>query len=345
MSQPEKSNKRKPVIGITIGDLNSISPEVIVKALSDNRVLNMITPVVYGSTKAISYYRKMLELNDFNFGQVQDKRHLNHKRVNVYNCWEEAVEINAGTVDPAMGKYAFMAIKEAVSDLKEGVIDALVTGPISKENTQSEEFKFPGHTEYISNELGGEGLMMMVSDVLRIGVVTGHVSLKDVAKLITKQTVEKKIAAMIKSLKKDFLINKPKIAVLGLNPHAGEGGLLGSEEEQIIAPAIEEIKKKGNLVFGPFAADGFFGDGSFTKFDGILAMYHDQGLVPFKAMSFEDGVNFTAGLSKVRTSPDHGTAFPIAGKMAANEISMREAIFLAANICSKREEFQVEVEA
>ncbi len=345
MSQPEKNKKEKPVIGITIGDLNGIGPEVIIKALGDNRILDLVTPVIYGSTKALSYYRKMLNMNDFNFGQVQEKNRLNYKRVNVFNCWDEVVEINAGTISPEIGKYSFMAIKEAVKDLKEGVIDALVTGPISKENTQSEEFKFPGHTEYISNELGGEGLMMMVSEVMKIGVVTGHISLKDVSKVVTKELVEKKLKAMIKSLKNDFLIQKPKVAVLGLNPHAGEGGLLGNEEEKIILPAIEELKKKGNLVFGPFAADGFFGDGSYAKFDGILAMYHDQGLIPFKSLSFDEGVNYTAGLSKIRTSPDHGTAFSIAGKSIARENSMREAIYLAADICAKRAELIAEVEA
>ncbi len=345
MSHPEKIKNKKPIIGITIGDVNSISPEVIIKALNDSRILNILTPVIYGSTKVLSYYRKALDVNDFNYGQIKDFDQLNFKRVNVINCWNDMIEINSGLGTEETGKYAFMAIKEAVKDLKEDKLDALVTGPINKKNIQSEEFNFPGHTEYIASELGGESLMMMVSDIMRIGVVTGHIPLKEVNKLLTKQLVEKKLKILEKSLKNDFQIAKPKIAVLGLNPHAGEEGLLGNEEEKIIEPAIAELKNKGKLIYGPYSADGFFGDGSYSRFDGILAMYHDQGLIPFKALSFENGVNYTAGLSKIRTSPDHGTGFSIAGKLVANETSMREAIFLAAEIAKKRMENMVEVEA
>jgi len=345
MSHPEKNNVDNPVIGITIGEINGISPEVIIKSLNDPRILNIITPVIYGSTKVLSYYRKALEANDFNYGQIKDFDQINSKRVNVVNCWDETIEISAGAPTPESGKCAYLALTEATKDLKEGKIDALVTGPISKKNIQSEEFKFPGHTEYLASELGGEPLMMMVSDIVKIAVVTGHISLAEVSKALTKQLIEKKLKELIKSLKRDFLVPKPKIAVLGLNPHAGEEGLLGSEEEKIISPAIDELKKKGNLIFGPFSADGFFGDNSYTRFDAILAMYHDQGLIPFKTLSFESGVNYTAGISGIRTSPDHGTGFSIAGKGIANESSMREAIYLAAEISKKRKEHLTEVEA
>lgn len=346
MSQAGKQKYNRPVIGITLGDINGIGAEVIIKVLNDPRILNLITPVIYGSVKVLSYYRKMLEADDFNFGQIKDISQINHKRINVINCWNEMVEINPGTADPQLGKHAFIAIKEAVADLKEDKIDALVTGPINKGIIQSEEFNFPGHTEYLATEIGkkGKSLMMMVSDTMRIGVATGHIPLKDVSSVISKNLVEEKLQILLESLKKDFDIQKPKIAVLGLNPHAGEGGLLGKEEEEIIMPAIAEVKKKGNFVFGPFPADGFFGDHSFRKYDGILAMYHDQGLVPFKALSFETGVNFTAGLSKIRTSPDHGTAYTIAGKGIANETSMREAIYLAADICKNHKLSTVELE-
>lgn len=346
MSQPGKQkNNYRPVIGITLGDINGIGAEVIIKALSDARILNMITPVIYGSVKVLSYYRKMLENNDFNFGHIKNLDQINRKRINVINCWTEIVEINAGTEDRETGKYAFMALKDAVKDLKAGKIDALVTGPINKNTIQSDEFKFPGHTEYLAGEIGkGKSLMTMVSATMKIGVATGHIPLKDVNKAITSELIEEKLRIFQESLKKDFNILKPRIAVLGLNPHAGEAGLLGDEEEKVIMPAIAEFKKKGNLVYGPFPADGFFGDGSYARYDGILAMYHDQGLVPFKALSFETGVNFTAGLSKIRTSPDHGTAYSIAGKGTASEASMREAIYLAADICKNHERNKAELE-
>lgn len=333
MSQAGKHKNRKPVIGITLGDINGIGPEVIIKALSDPRIFNMITPVIYGSVKVLSYYRKMLDANDFNYMHIKSADQVNHKKINVINCWDESVEVKIGVSDVETGMHAFVALKKAVEDLKADLTDALVTGPINKSNIQSDQFKFPGHTEYLASEIGnGKGLMTMVSEQMKVGVVTGHIPLSDVSKTITKSLVEEKLKIMLESLKKDFNIQKPRVAVLGLNPHAGEEGLLGDEEEKIIGPAITEYKKKGHLVFGPFPSDGFFGDNSYSKYDGVLAMYHDQGLAPFKALSFEIGVNYTAGLSKIRTSPDHGVAYSLAGKSLASESSMREALYLAADI-------------
>lgn len=342
-----KTNKNKlPVLGITIGDINGVGPEIIIKTLSDQRILNYMTPVIYGSTKVLSYYRKMFEANDFNYGQVKDIDHLSHKRINVVNCWQDMVEIKVGMSTPEAGNCAYLALKEAVKDLKENKIDALVTAPINKNNIQKDDFKFPGHTEYISHELGiSDSLMLMVSDNLKIGVVTGHMPLKEVSKTLSKEEVRKKLKILISTLQNDFGIVKPRIAVLGLNPHAGEEGLLGDEEENIINPVITEEKKNGYLVFGPFSADGFFAVKQDKKFDGVLAMYHDQGLVPFKILAFEEGVNFTAGISRIRTSPDHGTAYNIAGKGLANEASFRNALFVASDLVRKKQWKEVELEA
>lgn len=332
-------NKNKPVIGITIGDLNGIGAEIIVKALADNRLLKMVTPVVYGSTKVLSYYRKIMGLAPFNHHPVNNSFDVHTKKINVKNCWQETVELKPGQVTPEGGKYAYIALESATNDLKEGKIQALVTAPINKKNIQSKDFNFVGHTEYLTNKFNAENqdsLMLLVSDELRIGVVTSHIPLGEVKQQLTKEKIIGKITLLHKSLKKDFGIVKPKIAVLGLNPHAGEEGLLGSEEVEIIAPAINECRKKGNLVFGPFPADGFFGKMEHKKYDAVLAMYHDQGLIPFKTLAFDEGVNFTAGLPVVRTSPDHGTAYGIAGKNKASEISMLHALFLALDITKKR---------
>ncbi len=325
------------MIGITIGDINGIGPEVIIKALSDQRLLDHMTPVIFGSTKVLSFYRKMFQIEDFHYSQLKSFDRLNHRKINVVNCWPEMVEIKVGQVTSEAGNCAYLALKEAVKYLKEGKIDALVTAPINKKNIQRDDFKFPGHTEYLTAEFGvKDSLMLLVTEDLRIGVATGHLPIKEIPGLFTKELVERKLDIMIKSLKKDFGILKPKVAVLGLNPHAGEEGLLGEEEQQIIEPVVKTYKTKGHLVYGPFPADGFFGALHHRKFDGILAMYHDQGLVPFKMVGFEKGVNFTAGLSKIRTSPDHGTAYSIAGKNEANPLSMREAIYLAAEIVKVR---------
>lgn len=336
----EKSKKskssNKPIIGITLGDINGIGPEVIIKALSDSRILNIITPVIYGSTKVLSYYRKNMGSEEFNYSQVRDN-FFNPKKTNVVNCWNEVVEIKAGSSDKEIGKYAFKALEIAIKDLNEGLINALVTGPVNKNNIQSDKFNFPGQTEYITKSCGGtNSLMMMVGESLRIGLVTTHIPIKDVASQITKKKIADKLKIFIDSLKEDFGINKPKVAILGLNPHAGDDGLLGNEELEVISPVIEEFKNKGHLTFGPYPSDGFFGAAQYANFDGILAMYHDQGLIAFKTLSFEIGVNYTAGLNVIRTSPDHGTAYNLAGKNVASEISMRSAIYLAKDIYKMR---------
>lgn len=328
--------RRKPIIGITVGDVNGVGPEVIIKALSDHRILNYITPVIYGSTKVISYYRKNLGMDDFNYSQVKNN-FINPKKINVVNCWEELIEINPGNADIVTGKYALKALEVASKDFLENKIDAIVTGPINKKTIQGDEFNFPGQTEYIASKGGDkDSLMMMVSENIKVALVTAHIPVKSIASQITKNTVTSKLKIFINSLKEDFGISKPKVAVLGLNPHAGEDGLLGNEEKEIIAPVIEDFKTKGNLVYGPYPSDGFFGASQYKNFDGILANYHDQGLIAFKTLSFEDGVNYSAGLKIIRASPDHGTAYTLAGKNMASEVSMRSAIFLAKDIYFQR---------
>jgi 4-phospho-D-threonate 3-dehydrogenase / 4-phospho-D-erythronate 3-dehydrogenase len=335
----KNKNQETPILGITLGDINGIGPEVVLKALSDHRILSMFTPVVYGSAKIISFYKKNLSLEDLNYTQVRKDGEYVAKRINVVNCLEESVEVKFGEANEESGKSAYLALKKATEDLKAGHIHGLVTAPINKHTIQNEAFQFAGHTEFLAAEFGAKDhLMLLTSDQLRVGVVTGHIPIKEVAAAITAEKLQSKIDILEKSLKVDFGINKPRIAILGLNPHAGEGGLLGEEEEKIIKPLIAEQKNKGKLVFGPYPADGFFGKGEHRKFDGILAMYHDQGLIPFKTLAFETGVNFTAGLSIVRTSPDHGTAYGIAGKFEASESSMRQALYLACDICKNRQE-------
>jgi 4-hydroxythreonine-4-phosphate dehydrogenase len=330
---------QKPRIGITLGDPNGIGPEVVLKALSDSRISSLFTPVIYGSAKAVSHYKKLLNIEEFNYSQVRAKGQLAHKSINVVNCWEESLEINPGKATPEAGKAAFTALKSACEDLKEGNLDALVTAPIDKKMIHSDEFPFKGHTEYLTQFFGSsDSLMFMVSDKLKVGLVTEHVPVNQIVSLITKERIEAKLVLLENSLKKDFGLVKPKIAVLGLNPHAGDNGLIGQEDEQIIKAVVNENRNKGRLVFGPFPADGFFGSASYLKYDGVLAMYHDQGLIPFKSIAFDDGINFTAGLSVVRTSPDHGTAFAIAGKNQANESSLREAIYRAGDIFKHRNE-------
>jgi 4-hydroxythreonine-4-phosphate dehydrogenase len=333
----------KPRIGITLGDLNGIGTEVIIKALADPRLLNMMTPVIYGSTRALSYYRKLMNLEEFNYSQVKTKGQFFSKAINVVNCWEDVIEITPGLPSKQAGKAALLCLQKVVEESKEGLIDGFVTGPIDKNTIHSEEFPFRGHTEYLTHVFdAGQSLMLMVGNQLKVGLVTEHVPVKDIASFITKERVELKIRLLEMSLKKDFLISKPKIAVLGLNPHAGDEGLLGSEENEIIKPVIAELKNKGKVIFGPFPADGFFASGQHIKYDAVLAMYHDQGLVAFKTLAFDDGVNFTAGLPVVRTSPDHGTAYNIVGKNVADESSMRQAIYMACDIVKNRQEQLVE---
>lgn len=329
--------KRKPKIGITMGDFNGVGSEVIIKALQDPRFCNICTPIIYGSGKVLTKYKRVLNIEDFNYHQYNTNSYLNEKKPNVINCWPDHIEIEPGKVTELAGEMAFKALEKATEDLQSGFIDAIVTAPINKSNIQSEAFHFPGHTEYFANLCGIEDyLMLMASDQLKIGVATGHVPLRQVPDLITKELLFGKINILMNTLKNDFGILKPKIAVLGLNPHAGEEGLLGSEEKDVIHHVIHDLRQRGNLVYGPFPADGFFGSMSFQKFDAILAMYHDQGLVPFKSLAFDSGVNYTAGLSIVRTSPDHGTGYNIAGKNKASESSMREAIFMACDIVKNR---------
>ena len=339
----DSSNKKdhKPVIGISIGDINGVGPEVVIKALNDNRMLKHLTPVIYADGRVISFYRKQLNLQNFNYNQTKTIDKIQHRKVNVLNLNEQGVEVTPGKGTTEGGNYALISLRRCMEDLKNGKIQAIVTAPLSKELVQTDDFKFPGHTEYLTSEDNAkDSLMFLVADELRVGVVTGHIPIKEVPNKVTTELISQKLKLMIKSLKKDFGIKKPRVAVMGLNPHAGENGLLGEEEEKVIAPVINDFKNKGNLVFGPFPADGFFGNTQYTRFDGILAMYHDQGLIPFKNIAFSNGVNFTAGLSFIRTSPDHGTAFGIAGKNEADETSMRNAIYAAADIIKSREEFQ-----
>ena len=330
-------HQEKPKIGITLGDLNGIGPEVAIKALSDHRILQMITPVIYGSSRVLSFYKKLLNLEDFNYSQVKNKGQFFPKSINVVNCWEEAIENTPGKPSAASARGALLSLQRAVEEVRDGTIDAFVTGPIDKSAMHGDEFPFTGHTQYLTHEFNAtESLMLMTGQDLRVGLVTEHVPLKDVPGLVSKERVELKIRLLELSLKSDFGIAKPKIAVLGLNPHAGDNGLIGGEENETIKPVVNDLKNKGKLIFGPFPADGFFAAGQHKKYDGIIAIYHDQGLVPFKSLAFETGVNFTAGLPVVRTSPDHGTAYNIAGKNLADEGSMRQAIYLAADIAKNR---------
>jgi 4-hydroxythreonine-4-phosphate dehydrogenase len=340
---PSTKSPDKPRIGITLGDINGIGPEVVIKALSDSRLMNLVTPVIYGSTRVLSFYRKTMNMEEFNYSQVRVKGQFNARSINVVNCWEDTVEINPGQPSRESAKAALMSLRRVVEEVKEGLIDGFVTAPIDKSTIHCEDFPFRGHTEYLTHEFQAmECLMMMVSEELRVGLTTEHIPIKDIAGMISKERVELKIRLLEMSLKKDFLIAKPKIAVLGLNPHAGDEGLLGTEENTVIRPVIQDLRTKGKLIFGPFPADGFFANGQHKKYDGILAMYHDQGLIPFKYIAFETGVNYTAGLPVVRTSPDHGTAYAIAGKNQADEGSLRQAIYLAADIVKKRTEQLVE---
>lgn len=334
------------VIGISLGDYNGIGPEVILKALQYNRLQKICTPVIYGSMRILNRYRNLLDLKDWNLNGVPAIGQISHKLTNVITCWpDQNQEIQPGQVTPEAGQAALICLQRAVDDLKDGKLDALVTAPINKYNIQSEEFQFPGHTEYLAQQFDmADNLMFMVSDILRVGVVTGHVPLGRVRQNVTRERIAQKLTLMTQSLKQDFGIEKPKIAVLGLNPHAGEEGLLGNEEQDIIKPLLTDLRNKGQLVFGPYPADGFFGTRNYKNFDAVLAMYHDQGLIPFKAIAFEEGVNFTAGMPIVRTSPDHGTAYDIAGKDLADETSMLQAIYTAVDVARQRKEF-LELEA
>ncbi len=333
-----ESTERKPKIGISIGDINGIGPEVVIKALCDQRITKLFTPVVYASNKMISYYKNQLDL-EFHFFQAANINQTSSKKPNVINVWRDEVNIQPGEANSDGGKYAILSLEAAMVDLKSGKLDALVTAPINKDLMKSEGFDFPGHTEYVTKEAGSEEcLMLLVHDELRVGVVTGHIPVNEVATNLTKEKVDKKLTILMKSLKEDFGITKPKVAVLGLNPHAGENGQLGSEDQEVILPVIEWWKDKGHLVFGPIPADGFFGTKQYKNFDGVLGMYHDQGLIPFKTLAFDEGVNYTAGISLIRTSPDHGTGYDIAGQNEASSASFRNALYLALDIVNRRQE-------
>ncbi|MFM2190201.1 MAG: hypothetical protein RL491_587 [Bacteroidota bacterium] len=324
-------------VGITLGDINGIGPELIVRIFSDPRMSQVCTPVIYGSSKVLSFYKKTLNNTEFNFTTIKTESEIIEKRTNLINCWDEEVKIEPGKPSADGGKYAFVALQSACKHLSDGLIDVLVTGPIDKKTMQQDGFRFPGHTEFLAQQFPSpEHLMVLIGENLRVATVTGHIPVKDVSAALTAEKILSKIKALQKTLSRDFGIVKPRIAVLGLNPHSGDSGLIGNEEQTIIMPAIKNAFEQGLMAYGPYGADGFFGSGAFKSFDGILAMYHDQGLVPFKTLAFDSGVNFTAGLPIIRTSPDHGTAYDIVGKGIASEDSMRSAIYLACDIARRR---------
>ena len=328
-------------VGITIGDINGVGLEVIIKTLQDSKVYASSIPIIYGSSKAISFHKKEAAgVEEFNFLAVKNASEAKPKKINVINCWKEEVNIILGEKNANGGKYALLSLEAATKDLKEGKIDVLVTAPINKDCVREAGFEFAGHTEYLAHLSEKEDvLMFMIAGDLRVGVVTGHIPLKDVAAAITKEAIEKKLRMMLDSLRKDFLIPKPRIAVLGLNPHAGDRGTIGQEEIDIINPVISKLRDEGELIYGSYSADGFFGSSNVKIFDAILSMYHDQGLTGFKSISFDEGVNYTAGLPIVRTSPDHGTAYDIAGKQKASYRSFRNAYFLACDIHRRRKRY------
>ena len=326
-------------VGISIGDLNGIGSEIVLKTFEDVRMLELCTPVVFASARTITFIKKKLNL-DIPFQGIDEASQAIEGKFNVVNVWKENVSIKFGEETEEAGKFAFLSLQAATKALKEGEIDTLVTAPINKHNIQSEEFKFPGHTDYLAKELGGDSLMFMITDNLKVGLLTDHVAVKDVATAITPQLIEKKVRIITKTLQQDFRIAQPKIAVLGINPHSGDNGVIGNEDEEVMKPALEKLRNSGKLIFGPYSADSFFGSGNYKNFDAIIAAYHDQGLIPFKTLSFGSGVNFTAGLNKVRTSPDHGTAYEIAGKNQADPRSFKEAVFKGMDIFRSRMEYE-----
>ncbi|HEY9169656.1 MAG TPA: 4-hydroxythreonine-4-phosphate dehydrogenase PdxA [Lutibacter sp.] len=333
----EKSEKI--ILGISIGDFNGVGIEIILKTFLDKRMFDFCTPVLFGSAKLITSYKKNMDINLL-FNGIRQVDAAIQGRFNVLNLWKDDIEVNLGTPTVESGKYAFESLEAATNSLAKGEIDLLVTAPINKENIQSEDFKFPGHTEYLESKLEGESLMILMAEGLRIGLITGHIPVSKVSETITSDLIKKKVAILYKTLVQDFAISKPKIAILGLNPHCGDHGVIGTEDDEMIRPTIAEIQNEGKLVYGPYAADGFFGSDNYKNFDAVLAMYHDQGLAPFKALSFGEGVNFTAGLDKVRTSPDHGTGYDLAGKDEANINSFKEAVFSGIQIFKTRREYK-----
>ncbi|MBP8782749.1 MAG: 4-hydroxythreonine-4-phosphate dehydrogenase PdxA [Paludibacter sp.] len=331
-------DNEKIIIGITQGDINGIGYEVILKTLAEPRVTESFVAVIYGSPKAAAFYRKSLDIQGINLNIINSIEEVNLKRINIINCADDEIKVEVGKATEEAGKAAFGALERATADLKKGAIHAIVTAPINKKNIQSDQFSFPGHTEYLEEKFGTgtPALMILMNDVMRVAVVTGHIPVNEVPKAISKELILQKLEVLNNCLKRDFKITRPRIAVLGLNPHAGDEGVIGNEEKTTIEPAIAEAVKKGIICVGPYPADGFFGSGNFKKFDAILAMYHDQGLIPFKTIAMESGVNYTAGLNVIRTSPAHGTAYEIAGKNVASEESFRQALFAALDIYNNR---------
>lgn len=333
-----KENEENLVrVGITHGDINGIGYEVIIKGLNDKRIPELFTPVVFGISKAASYHRKTVDISDFNFNLINDLKQISTGQLNLYNIHNQEVKIELGNSTQIAGEMALLSLEIATKALSDKQIDVLVTAPINKHNIQSGEFSFPGHTEYLASKFNAEDyLMLMVSDEIRIGAITGHIALNEVSASISTELIYRKIKILHESLKMDFAVNKPKIALLGLNPHAGDKGLIGNEEKELIEPAVNKAFEEGMLVYGPYAADGFFGSKAYRNFDGVLAMYHDQTMLPFKLLAFDEGVNYTAGLPIVRTSPAHGTAYDLAGKDKASELSFRRAMYLATEIYKNR---------
>ena len=326
-------------VGISIGDLNGVGGEIVLKMFEDSRILEFCTPIIFASIKTLTFLKTHFK-SEINFNSINNIGQTVSGKINVFNVWNEQVNIEFGKEDSKIGEYAFKSLEVATKALKRGDIDVLVTAPINKHNIQSEDFQFPGHTDYLAQQLSGNSLMFMVTDTLKVGLLTDHVPVKDIAQHISSELIEEKINTVYNTLQKDFRIRKPKIAVLGINPHTGDNGVIGNEDDEIMRPTLKSIKDSGKLVFGPYAADSFFGSNNYKNFDAIVASYHDQGLIPFKTLSFGQGVNFTAGLSKVRTSPDHGTAYEIAGKGVADPSSFKEAVFTAIQIFKNRLEFE-----
>jgi len=326
------------IVGISVGDLNGIGSEVLLKTFDDARMLEFCTPVIFGNVKILSFIKKALNLG-INLHGIDSLDQLVIGKINVLNVWKEGYIIDFGKNDEVAGQYAIKSFTEAVAALKDKHIDVLVTAPINKYNIQSEEFKFPGHTDYLNEQLEGDALMLMVDGNLRVGLLTDHIPVNEVSAHLTEALIRKKIMTVNKSLKQDFMINKPKIAMLGVNPHSGDNGVIGKEDDAVVKPALKKLFDEGVLVFGPFSADSFFGSGQYEKYDAVIAAYHDQGLIPFKTLSFGNGVNYTAGLEGIRTSPDHGTAYEIAGKGIADYNSFKEAVYLAIDIYHNRSQY------
>ncbi len=331
--------EEKLVVGISVGDLNGIGGEIIIRTFEDKRMLDFCTPIIFASVRVFSFLKKHFKSELQYLGVNRPKEIINGK-LNVMNVWREDIKIEFGKENKKAGEYSIKSLEAATKALINNEIDVLVTAPINKHNIQSERFKFPGHTDYLAKKLEGESLMLMVTNNLKVGLLTDHVPIKDIASHITPDLIEKKLSKLHSSLLQDFGIRKPKIAVLGINPHTGDNGVIGNEDDEILKPTLKKIRENGKLVFGPYAADSFFGSDNFKNFDAIMASYHDQGLIPFKTLSFGMGVNYTAGLNRVRTSPDHGTAYEIAGKGVADHGSFKEAVFTAIKIFMTRNEYK-----